>query len=60
MPLVVTQPRAGTSVSTLSSQAQPLALVYGGEKRGPSAALVGAAALRLEIPMVGTLGGSRA
>jgi TrmH family RNA methyltransferase len=55
IPLVVTQPRAGTSIDTLSSQARPIAIVYGGEKRGPSLALVGAASLRLEIPMIGTV-----
>ena len=53
VPLVVAQPRAGTAVSTISSQSRPLAIVYGGEKRGPSPGLVAAATLRLEIPMSG-------
>jgi TrmH family RNA methyltransferase len=51
VPLVVTQPRGGTAVSAISSVFRPLAIVYGGEKRGPSPALIEAATLRVEIPM---------
>ena len=55
LPLVVTQPRAGTSIGAIASLSGPLAIVYGGEKRGPSPALVAAAALRIEIPMRGAV-----
>jgi TrmH family RNA methyltransferase len=55
VPLVVTRPRAGTAVSEISSQPRPLAIVYGGEKRGPSPGLVSASALQLEIPMSGAV-----
>jgi TrmH family RNA methyltransferase len=51
MPLLVTMPRSGTPVSKLSSLLGPLAIVYGGEKEGCSAALLEAASLRVEIPM---------
>ena len=53
--LVVTQPRAGTSIDAISSEPRPLAIVLGGEKRGPSPALVAAATRRLEIPMGGSV-----
>jgi len=51
MPLVVTMPRSRTPVSKISSLLGPLAIVYGGEKEGCSAALLEAANLRVEIPM---------
>ncbi len=51
MPLLVTMPRSGTPVSKISSLLGPLAIIYGGEKEGCSAALLEAANLRVEIPM---------
>jgi TrmH family RNA methyltransferase len=51
IPLLVTMPRSGTLVSRISSLPGPLAIVYGGEKEGCSAALIEAANLRVEIPM---------
>jgi len=55
VPLVVMQPRAATTIGTIASQPRPLAIVLGGERRGPSPALVAAATLRLEIPMIGAV-----
>jgi TrmH family RNA methyltransferase len=51
MPLLVTMPRSGTPVSTISSLPGPVAIVYGGEKEGCSVPLLEAANLRVEIPM---------
>src|SRR5215813_7215208 len=51
MPLLATIPHSGTPVSKISSLLGPLAIVYGGEKEGCSAALLEAANLCVEIPM---------
>jgi 23S rRNA (adenosine1067-2'-O)-methyltransferase len=51
IPLLVTMPRSGTPLSRIFSLPGPLAIVYGGEKEGCSAALLEAANLRVEIPM---------
>jgi 23S rRNA (adenosine1067-2'-O)-methyltransferase len=50
IPILVTLPRAGTTVSEIASLPQPLAIVYGGEKTGCSQVLMDAATLRVEIP----------
>jgi tRNA G18 (ribose-2'-O)-methylase SpoU len=54
MPLLVTMPRSGTTVSKISSLLGPLAIIYSGEKEGCSAALLEAANLRVEIPVTRT------
>jgi tRNA G18 (ribose-2'-O)-methylase SpoU len=50
IPILVTLPRVGATVSELASLPQPLAIVYGGEKTGCSQVLMDAATLRVEIP----------
>jgi TrmH family RNA methyltransferase len=49
-PIVVTTPRSGEPVAQLADRPGPLAIVFGGEKRGGSTVLQDAAALAVTIP----------
>lgn len=55
LPLVVTEPRASTTIGALSHMPRPLALVYGSEKGGCSPLLRQAATLSVGIPTLATV-----